>query len=263
MRLRGLWALGRALARTGIMAKLAYVVAGLTVLSLVALAFALAKTGDDGAIVRIPLVASSLLAWGAGVFLAFSASMRALRRDREEGVREMVRARGYSATSYLWARVFGLGAEVAWLVGGGTVLAGAVAALLATHRGALANAVGDAGAALAFSLAFAVVVAPVAMATLGARSRVGGYLLLLLVLVVPELLEPWTSRILPAGWEELGSIPGALLALRASLLPSHVDGGLLARAGAVLAVVTALALLAVRAELAALDAEPPPREARA
>jgi hypothetical protein len=264
MHFRGPLALGRALARTGIMAKLAYIVAGATLLGMVALARTLARSGEPDAVVRVPLVASNLLAWGAGVLLTFAASVRALRRDREEGVRALVRVRGHSATEYLWGRVLGLGIELLWLVGGGSVLAGAVAGLLATGRGTLAHALAATGAALAFSFAFSAVLAPVAMATLGTRSRMGGYLVLVFVLVMPELLQPWTAHILPAGWEELGSIPGALLAVRAALLPSHVDIGLLARASAMLALVTAVALFAVRAELAALDAEPPvARKARA
>jgi hypothetical protein len=72
------------------------------------------------------------------------------------------------------------------------------------------------------------------------------------VIGVPELLRGFTARILPDGWGELGSIPGAMLTLRSALEPGRLDVLLAMRAAAVLALVAAVALLAVRAELARL-----------
>jgi hypothetical protein len=63
-------------------------------------------------------------------------------------------------------------------------------------------------------------------------------------------------RVLPEGWGELGSIPGALGALRASLSPGALDPLRFARAFAMLALVVALSLIAVRAQLARFDREP-------
>jgi hypothetical protein len=54
----------------------------------------------------------------------------------------------------------------------------------------------------------------VALAALGARTRAGGYFTLLAVLVLPELLAPWTAPFLPASVRELTSIPAALEAVR-------------------------------------------------
>ncbi len=64
-------------------------------------------------------------------------------------------------------------------------------------------------------------------------------------MVVPELLEPWTSAVLPRGWTELTSIPAALAAVRAGVLAPAANGASAARAVAGLAAVVALALLVV------------------
>jgi hypothetical protein len=249
---RGLWALGRALARTGAMAKVAFVIAALTVFGTVALAFVVARSHDPSSLELIPNVASNLLAWGAGVLLAFGASAHALRSDRAQGIRDLYRARGWSDTAYLWGRVVGLAAELARVTVVGTIVCGAVAALLGRAAGTTARTLATTAGGVVFSLAFAAVLAPVALATLGTRRRLGGYLALVAVVGVPELFAGWTSHILPEGWRDLGSIPSAMFALRASLEPARLDILHATRAGAVLALVTALALLALRIELATL-----------
>ena len=251
---RGLLALGRALARTGAMAKIAFAIALLTVLGTVVLAFTVARSANPTTLEQIPQVASNLLAWGAGVLLAFGASVQALRRDRAEGVRDLCRARGGADTAYLWARVGGLGIELAWLTAGGTIVCGAVAALLGRGSETSLRTRAATGGSVVFCLVFAAVLAPVAMATLGARKR-------------PRRLpragrRPRRARAAPRvdvedparGWGELGSIPGAMLAVRTALDPSRVDLMLGLRAVAVLALVLALALLALRVELASVPA---------
>jgi hypothetical protein len=146
----------------------------------------------------------------------------------------------------------------AWVTAGGTPVCGLVAALVANGGAASLRTLGATRASVVFSLAFALVLAPVAMATFGVRSRMGGYLALVAVLGLPELAGRWTARVLPEGWGELGSIPGAMLALRSALVPGHLDVMLAFRAAAVLALVAAVALLILRAEQASLGSEPPP-----
>jgi hypothetical protein len=87
------------------------------------------------------------------------------------------------------------------------------------------------------------------MATLGARTRTGGYLALLGVLVVPELLAPWTSAFLPPGWRELTSIPAALDALGSGIASPARDWLAMARATAALAAVVTASLVVVAARL--------------
>ena len=91
------------------------------------------------------------------------------------------------------------------------------------------------------------------MACLATSSRVGGYLTLLAVVVVPELLSPWTSALLPRGWGALTSIPAALDAVRAAAgsTGSVVD---CARAVAALALVIAVSLVVVRTGAAYVEA---------
>ncbi len=103
-----------------------------------------------------------------------------------------------------------------------------------------------------------------AIAALGARTRVGGYLSLLAVLAVPELLAGFTRRLLPAGWHELTSIPAALAAVRAGVAHPVLAGAHAARGLAGLLAVVALALLVVAVRVRASEGEDPgSREAAA
>jgi hypothetical protein len=251
----GLLALGWKLALEGLLAKVSAALGAGTVLACVIWAIAVARGDHSEGLTSVPLVASSALAWGAGTLLAFSASVHAFRLDRDRGIRALVAARARSDGEYLGARVLGLTRVLGAVTVLGTAVVG-VSAALAARGGPLAlRTLESTGAAVAFSAAFATTLAPVALATLGARTRVGGYFALLFVLVLPELLQGWLTHVLPEGWAELVSIPGALGALRASLAPGGLDPLRFARAFAMLALVVALALLAVRAELARFDRE--------
>ncbi len=199
---------------------------------------------------EIPAIASIVLTWGAVMTLAFGGALRALRRDREQGVPALARAPGVTATEYAIGRVAGLVVVLAIAVGGGTVVAGLAATAVtgATCAGARASA-----AALVYALAFAATMAPLAMAALGGRTRAGGYLTLMAVLVAPELLAPWTRMILPDGWYELTSIPAALEAVRRGVQSTSASGDHLARAIVALVAVVAASLVAVRARVPDAD----------
>jgi hypothetical protein len=202
----------------------------------------------DGAhLASLPLIASQAFAWGAGSTLAVAGAMRAFSIDEEQGVVALVRARGVGASTYAGARVAGLVVAIGLAVAGGTLVAGLAATAVARSEGpAVARA---SVAALVFALAFSATLGPVAMATLGAVPRGRGYAWLLLVLVVPELLAPWTKGLLPPGWKELTSIPAALEAVRRGV---QVAGPAIAhalRAVTALAAVIAASLLVIRARL--------------
>lgn len=248
-----LFALGLSRARAGVLAHLALGFAALTTLGALALVPG-ARTAGSAALERLPSATSSLLAWGAGVTLAFAAALQVLRRDRTNGVRALATAHGHDANAYLAARVLGLAALVAIVIGGGTVIVGAAAALAShgTHHAALA--LQGTAAGCVYATAFAATVAPVAIAALGARSRADGYLWLLAVLVVPEALSGLTGRVVPEEWSDLVSIPGALGALRAALAPPGFDVAHGARALVVIVVIALCAAGAARAALAHADA---------
>jgi len=95
----------------------------------------------------------------------------------------------------------------------------------------------------------------VAMAALGSRTRAGGFLGLLAVLALPELLSPWTAAWLPYGWHELTSIPAALAAVRAGVAAPAAMAVPMARALAGLAAVVALSLVVIAARVRHMDTQ--------
>lgn len=241
------------LAARGTLAATGLILVTLGAAASIVAAFAIARHGGRGA-AQMPILATEGIAWSAGGALAFGAALRSLHNDREEGILSLLRARGASIGEYVGARVGGLVILLATAVGGATLVAGvaATSAAGATNREALRSGV----AALAYSMAFAATIGPVAMASLGARSRVGGYLALLAVLVVPELLAPWTSALLPHGWHELTSIPAALDAVRDGFTRPFGAWPRAARAIAGLTAVVAVSLVVVSARVAHAEAGP-------
>jgi hypothetical protein len=247
---RGLASFGFFLARRGVTSALAVGLTLLIVLSCSGAAVVFGIRGKGATLARMPLIASSALAWGVGVLVAFAAASRVFGRDEEDGVRALLRARGAGRGAYLASRVTGLAALLALHVAGGSLVVGAVAALVANSR-SVVLATGQAQlAATAYAVAFACVFAAVALATLGARSRVGGYLALLAVLVLPGLAAHSLEEVVATRWIEVCSVQGALAGLRASFAGPSFDPFLLGRALAVLASVVVLALLVARADLA-------------
>ena len=233
-------ALGAWLATRGALAAVGLVITGGAGLAAAIAAFATSTTRAA----MLPGLASEVIAWGGGMMLAFGAALRAVRLDREEGILALARARGASLGAYVRGRVGGLVLVLALAVGGATLLA-CLGSIAAAHGGAVVarTSVG----AMAYALVFAVTVGPVALAALGARTRAGGYLTLLAVLVLPEVLGSWTARLLPRGWHELTSIPSALDAVRVGASHPVVSGAHAARALAGLAAVVSLAMLTVAA----------------
>jgi len=244
-----LWRLTRsAMSRSveGVMPKAAIVVGVLTSLGMLALAIASARR--SGEVERIAPLAAGLLAWGAGVLLCFAASMRAFDRDREDGWDALLARHGGRRSAYLVARIAGLLLVTLEIVVPGTLIAG-LAAALASHEGKSALlALEGTLAGTAYAVAFALVVAPIAMATLAPRSRASGYVFLLSVLVLPALVAHWTGQLVPEEWSDLVSVPGALDALRDSFIGA-VDLLRAIRAFAVLAAVAMAAFFWAGAQL--------------
>ena len=180
----------------------------------------------------VPAIGSAAIAWSAGLMLAYVVSLRALHRDREDGILMLLRARGIGPFGYVLARTGGLVVVLAGAMGTGVACVGVAATTVSMAPLSAARA---SLGAIAYTLAFAATLGPLAMATVGGRSRALGYLTLLAVLALPEALAPWTRNLLPVGWRELTSIPAALDAVR------HAE----ARAGAAAPAVRALLALSV------------------
>jgi hypothetical protein len=235
------------------MVKVALAIAGLTTVASVVAALVLSARSSTDALVALGAATSTALAWGGGILAAVPASFQAFQSDRKNGLRALLLARGTTTKEYARGRVGGLALVLFAIAGGGTLVSGGAAFLLASHLGGAARALEGLGASLVYAAAFAVVVAPMSLAALGTRSRGGGYVLLGLLLVLPEMAEPWTSALVPAGWGELLSLPSALAALRASLPPEGFDPVRLTRSAFVLAAFGALCFAFLRAEIASLD----------
>jgi hypothetical protein len=242
-------ALGTWLASRGAVVASGFVVALLGAMLAVS---AVAASGPHAA-ARVPWYTAQAVAWAAGVTVAFGGALHALRRDRDDGVIALSRARGMSAASYVQGRVGGLAVVVAIAVLGPTLAAGLASISLASLRHSPWPAVQTTLGALAYGLAFAMTIAPVALAALSASTRTGGYLSLLAVLALPELAAPWTSALLPHGWAELTSIPSALAAVGA-VFASPAAAVHAARALVGLLAVIAASLVVVVARLPEIDA---------
>ena len=249
--------LGATLARRGPLALVSMVISVLTVLVLCAIAFAFARRGGDAPVQSVPVLASSALAWGGGFLHAVAISVGALRRDRAEGIRHLFVVRTASLHGYLLARVGGLAAVLAVIVAGGTLLV-SLAALVGAMRGhAVAATLQSTFGAVVYSLVYAVVIASVAFAALGSRTRLSGYFALLLVLVVPEIVSNMLTGPLPSEVTELCAIPSALAALRSSISPGTVDVFRFLRALVAAAVFAGVALFLVRRRLLVASTEEP------
>ena len=200
----------------------------------------------------VPAIGSAAIAWSAGVMFAFTAALKVVHRDRNEGVLALLHARGVGPGGYVVARAGGLVAVLAGAMGAGVACIGAASTMMSGDPLSTARA---SFGALAYALAFAATLGPVAMATVGGRSRGLGYLALLSVLALPEALAPWTSDLLPPGWRELTSIPAALDAVRHGVARAGFFAPA-ARAVVGLGVTIAASLLVVRTRAARVSSEP-------
>jgi hypothetical protein len=251
-RARGLALFGLRLARGGALMTVTLAVVVVLGFAVVGLALHSAHAGGQS-LPEMPLLAAKIVAWEGGALVAFAASFRAIRRDVDDGVRTLVAARAGSPAAYLWARSAGLSLLLAAIGAGATLLTSGVALALVPPE-ALGQAAWASAGAVAYALAASVVLAPVGLATLGARGRLGGYLWFVAVFVLPSLAEEWTDSLVPRAWHGLLSIPGALSGLLTAFTPQAHDGARALRALLLLGAVCILALAALRRQLARLDA---------
>jgi hypothetical protein len=234
-------ALGIWLACRGVLAPVAMGMAALGALGAVGYCL-FARRAD---VTHVPTRATVAIAWSAGVMLAFGSCLRAIVRDWEDGIVALARVRGVRSSRYMRGRIAGVVVVLAVTLGSASLATGLAATAVAKAPLATAR---DGLAAILYALVFAATLGPVAVAALGARSRVRGYLRFFAVLVLPELIAPWTAEALPSGWQELTSIPAALFAVlrgvEAPSLPAELE---MARAIAGLAAIVAISAALVQA----------------
>lgn len=215
----------------------------------IAVAVVLSRPAGASAL-AVPTHASAIIAWSAGIMIAFGGALGALPRDADDGIVALLRARGVPTTAYVRGRVGGLAVVLALGVGGAVLVPGLAA--LAVGSAALPAAHACA-AALAYALAFSVTLAPLATATLAARRRSAGYLAFLCALALPEVLARATSALLPRGWVELTSLPAALDAIQRGVLSPSSGGFAMARAAAALTAVAVLSFAVVHTRIPRID----------
>lgn len=191
-----------------------------------------------------------VLVWGTGVLLAFGLSSRALVRDHQDGILDLFERHAFGRTAYILARTFGIACVLAAVLGAATLLSGTAIALMSFRPLESLRAVGATLGAAAYVLLFSFTMAPLALAALGGRGKAGGYVVLLFLLGIPEVIAKMTEGVLPASFHELLSFGGALSAARDSLLPYSFDIGRFLRATFVLVLVAAMGVLFLHREVA-------------
>lgn len=204
-------------------------------------------------------VATSVFAWGGALFLAIFAGRAAFLRDREDGVFHVFRLRGVRPGALVLARTMGLALLLALvlfaLVATTTLAALGANALegstIGTAPGAEVSLLRMALACFVYAAAFAGVVAPVVVATLGLRARSSDPLGLIVLFFLPEVLAFFVpaSTSARAVWGDVLSLPGALAAVRHGIAGGGAAGGLL-RGLVGLALFAFASLLALRAQAA-------------
>jgi hypothetical protein len=234
--------LGISLAWRHVLVRVSLFLAGL--LAVFSVGIAIATKGRQAT--QLPTMVALGAAWLFGVTLAFGGSLRAIAHDEDEGVLALVRMRAVPEAYYALGRAGGLIVLLVVSVGGPTLVAALAATAVAKERFPVGK---ESLAALAYAIAFAVVMGPVALAAVGSGTRAGGYLILVAILALPELAAPWTAALLPPGWHELTSIPAALDAIRAGVASPSTAGLSLVRAAAGLAAIVAASLAVVQARV--------------
>jgi hypothetical protein len=222
---------------------------------IVASSLAFAPSVRAVALPELLMVATTAFAWGGAILLALFAGRAAFLRDRDEGVLHLVRLRGLGPGAAVLARTAGLALVLFFALS----LLVVVTALAAFGAHAVEGSMGGAaprtegtllrtaGACLLYVAAFAAVVAPVVVATLGFRAKVGGTLALVVVFFGPEVLARALGA--RAAWAQVLSLPGALAAVRHALVGGGDAGGAL-RGLVGLTAFAFAAILALRAQAA-------------
>lgn len=182
-----------------------------------------------GALPALPHLFAHAICWGVAPLGLFGTEQRAFVRDHEDGIRGLLGGRGKDAL-YGRARLVSSITTAATISVSFTALLAVATALAATGTGEAWRTWKSAGGGVLYSAVFAIVMGTLALAVLGGRGRGGGYLGLMTVLVLPELLEPLTTRALPAhlGQAIPVSIPSILSAISKPTSGTNFIAGLCA-----------------------------------
>lgn len=189
------------------------------------------------------------LAWGAGIFVAFGLASRAFIRDHEDGIVDLFNRHAKGTNAYLVSRVVGISLMVASVLGGAVLLSGLVIIFSSHHIAESGRAFAALLAALVYAIFFSFTISPLALCALGGRGRGSGYVVLLFCIGVPEVFARSAAKWIPSGFVELISFPGALSAVRDSLLIHSFDPLRFFKATLILVLAIALSLLYLKREV--------------
>ncbi|MFO0664605.1 MAG: hypothetical protein U0174_11680 [Polyangiaceae bacterium] len=172
------------------------------------------SASTEGALSALPSMFAHAVCWGIATLAVFGTEQRAYTRDHEDGIRSLLGARGYGR-HYGFARVVTAVTSTAFISIGCTSVLAVATALAATGTGEAGRTWLAAFSAIVYSACFSVLLGTLGLAVLGGRGRGGGYLGLLTILVLPELLEPLSRRALrlPFGETVPVSLPSILNAV--------------------------------------------------
>lgn len=233
-RTRGRW--------TWIVAVLLTVVAAGTVAAVGARLASSTEATAHEALRQLLLLNTRAVLWGPGFFAVVAGTLHAWKRDREDGILHLSVASGHGAVAYLRARTVVM---AAWLFGmwlAGTALV-VLVVLGANPSAARHGFLSSLGPSLAFATGACALLAVLGSVCLGPRSRPGGYLLLALLLFVPEAFSEWTR---PLVGKDFVSLPALLGGIANAVRPGNLDAARLLTCSVVLACVLALLLAWLR-----------------
>lgn len=206
---------GARLATAGLAAKAAIALTVVLALVFAGKGAQIAHSGDLTALRPLLETTAAALLWGPGVLFAFPTALRAFVQDARTGVRALVVLRGGSEASYLVYRIGGLASAMALSLGSAALFVGAACAWAARDGDVLGGTLAAAAAAFVHVTFGSVLVATVAFAAVGARTRAGGYLRFLAWLVFPGFALALVGA--PPALREIGSIDEVLATLRGAL----------------------------------------------
>jgi hypothetical protein len=235
-RLGSLLALSATLASARALPRFAMACGVLIAVGMAAVAAALGQNGPGAPRHLVPWLTACATAWGPGSVLALSAAAGALRKDRTDGIFDLVVSRTLSVRRYVLARILGVALVLFGLVAGASAFVGIVALLASSDAPEVMLTMRSLVASLAFAAAYSLVIAAVTLALSGFRTRGAGVARFVAVVVGPTLLFEGPLSDMGGVFATLLPLPSALASVHRALASSGpMKAGLLLGATVVLA----------------------------
>ncbi len=237
-RTKNLLRVGLLFALRSVRVRLALGLSLLVTLMLLSFAFLAIRIETRPSFPLFPVAASNAMTLGPGVFVVLALTVDVFRRDRREGVWNYYRSRGVRFNEYARTRMLGAFVLTFLAVFAAPLLLGMVGLLFAPNARLSMAMLGTFVGVTLFSLSYAALLVALAWAAFAPRPFAKGYVMVLLVMVLPEIVAPYVSGWLPEGWVDLLTVRTLLASFRASLLPGGWDVHVMAKHVLALGVLT-------------------------